>query len=110
METQNEDKAILTDWAYDCYKEGNLDVLVEHDNEAIGDRNNLEKLVMIAMWCIQEDPSLRPTMRKVTQMLEGVVEVLVPPCPCPFNMGKDQYSGYECGTTSSDDNSNVTPP
>ncbi|KAM2126686.1 hypothetical protein ACFX1R_006677 [Malus domestica] len=31
-----------------------------------------------------EDPSLRPTMRKVVQMLEGVVEVPVPPCPSPY--------------------------
>ncbi|KAB1228038.1 G-type lectin S-receptor-like serine/threonine-protein kinase RLK1 [Morella rubra] len=79
-----EEKAILTDWAYDCYREGTLDALVEYDEEALDDRKKLERFVMIAIWCIQEDPSLRPTMRKVTQMLEEVVEVRVPPCPCPF--------------------------
>ncbi|KAK4607332.1 hypothetical protein RGQ29_001241 [Quercus rubra] len=85
VETIEEEKAILTDWAYDCYREGVLDPLVEHDVEVLNDREKLEKYVMVAIWCIQEDPSLRPTMRRVTQMLEGVVEVLVPPCPCPFN-------------------------
>ena len=85
VETIEEEKAILTDWAYDCYREGVLDPLVEHDVEVLNDREKLEKYVMVAIWCIQEDPSLRPTMRRVTQMLEGVVEVLVPPCPCPFS-------------------------
>ena len=43
--------------------------------------NRLERLVIVAIWCIQEDPSLRPSMKMVTQMLEGVIEVSVPPCP-----------------------------
>jgi hypothetical protein len=85
MDTSEEEKAILTDWAYDCYREANLDVLVEFDGQALDDRKTLERLVMVAIWCIQEDPSLRPTMRRVIQMLEGVVEVLIPPCPFPFS-------------------------
>ncbi|KAL5765052.1 hypothetical protein ACOSQ2_017646 [Xanthoceras sorbifolium] len=80
------EKAILTDWAYDCYQERKLDALVEIDLETMTDMNMLERFVMVAIWCIQEDPSLRPTMRKVTQMLEGVVEVPIPPCPYPFNI------------------------
>ncbi|KAG6632560.1 hypothetical protein CIPAW_13G167800 [Carya illinoinensis] len=79
MESDLEDKAILTDWAYDCYQEGTLDALLEYDAEALDDRKRMEKFVKVAFWCIQEDPSLRPTMRKVTQMLDEVVEVLVPP-------------------------------
>ncbi|KAL9349173.1 hypothetical protein Peur_056428 [Populus x canadensis] len=76
--------AILTDWAYDCYREGTLDALVGSDTGALDDIEKLERFLKIAFWCIQEDPSLRPTMRKVTQMLEGVVEVPVRPCPCPL--------------------------
>ena len=41
----------------------------------------LERLVIVALWCIQGDPSLRPSMKKVTQMLEGVIEVYVTPSP-----------------------------
>lgn len=80
----NDAEALLTDWAYDCYSEGIIEALVEFDMEALKDKNNVERFVMVAIWCIQEDPSLRPTMKKVTQMLEGVTEVLDPPCPCPF--------------------------
>ena len=85
MESIGEEKAILTDWAYDCYQEGRLDSFVEYDVEALDDRRKLERFVMVAIWRIQEDPSLRPTMRWVTQMLEGIVEVQIPPCPYPYS-------------------------
>ncbi|KAI3900589.1 hypothetical protein MKX01_027457 [Papaver californicum] len=77
-------KAILTDWAYDCFSQGKLEDLVEDDEEVMNDMRRFERLVMIAIWCIQEEPSLRPSMKKVTQMLEGVLEVFVPPCPYQF--------------------------
>ncbi|XP_028203000.1 G-type lectin S-receptor-like serine/threonine-protein kinase LECRK3 isoform X3 [Glycine soja] len=80
-ELVNEEKGILTDWAYDCYKTRRLEILLENDDEAINDIKSFEKLVMIAIWCIQEHPSLRPTMKKVLLMLEGNVEVLTPPSP-----------------------------
>ncbi|PNX71957.1 G-type lectin S-receptor-like serine/threonine-protein kinase [Trifolium pratense] len=86
MDQEDEEKAILTDWAYDCYKEGVVDALVEGDNEALADKEKLEKLVMIAIWCVQEDPCLRPTMRNVIHMLEGTAEVQVPPCPSPISI------------------------
>ncbi|XP_058073449.1 G-type lectin S-receptor-like serine/threonine-protein kinase LECRK2 [Magnolia sinica] len=78
------DDAILTDWVCDCYKEGRIDKLVENDEEALHDPRKLERMLMVAIWCIQEDPSLRPSMKKVTQMLEGAVEVAVPPDPFSF--------------------------
>ncbi|XP_068650863.1 G-type lectin S-receptor-like serine/threonine-protein kinase LECRK3 [Aristolochia californica] len=83
-EMESEEAAILTYWAFDCYKEGRLDALVEDDREALNDAKRLERLLMVAMWCIQEEPSLRPTMRKVTQMLEGAVDVPLPPDPSSF--------------------------
>jgi hypothetical protein len=85
IETGENDREILTDWAYDCFHRGTLDALVEDDPEATSDMKRLEKYVMIALWCIQEDPSLRPTMKKVMLMLEGIVQVAIPPCPCSFS-------------------------
>ncbi|KAJ4724157.1 Receptor-like protein kinase [Melia azedarach] len=69
---QNENQMILADWAYDCYKDETLRLLVEDDEDALHDMKRLKKFVMIAIWCIQEDPLLRPTMKEVTRMLEGV--------------------------------------
>ncbi|KAG7948015.1 hypothetical protein I3843_14G124600 [Carya illinoinensis] len=84
-DVQNEDQMILADWVYDCYKERKLDLLLGNDEEAMSDMKRVERYVMIAIWCIQEDPSLRPTMKKVIQMMEGAVEVPVPPDPSSFN-------------------------
>ncbi|XXG46269.1 hypothetical protein AAC387_Pa02g1154 [Persea americana] len=81
MDQENEDRVILSDWAYDCYAEMRLDKLVENDEEAMDDMKRVERTVMVAIWCIQENPTMRPCMVKVTEMLEGVVEVSKPPHP-----------------------------
>ncbi|PRQ35340.1 putative protein kinase RLK-Pelle-SD-2b family [Rosa chinensis] len=85
MENNCEEKAILTDWVYDCYREGVLETVLDHKVDALEGEMKLEEAVMISLWCIQEDPSLRPKMRKVVQMLEGLVVVHAPPCPSPYN-------------------------
>ncbi|GFZ02089.1 protein kinase superfamily protein [Actinidia rufa] len=69
---------ILTEWAYDCYTEGRFDTLVDNDEAAMKDIATLQRWVMTAILCIQEDPSKRPTMKMVMQMLEGYVEVPIP--------------------------------
>lgn len=76
---EDESQMILAHWAYDCYEEGRLRLLIQDDKEAIEDVERIEKFVMISLWCIQEDPLLRPTMRRVSQMLEGAAEVPPPP-------------------------------
>ena len=84
LELEDEDQVVLADWAYDCYKEGKLDLILENDKEALNDIETVRKFVMIVFWCIQEDPSKRPTMKTVAQMLEGALEVYVPPDPSSF--------------------------
>jgi serine/threonine protein kinase len=78
-----ENQMILADWAYDCYRQKKLHLLLQNvdDDQAMDGIKKLEKYLMIAFWCIQEDPSVRPTIKQVTQMLEGTVEVSVPPNP-----------------------------
>uniref|UniRef100_A0A7N2LBX4 Receptor-like serine/threonine-protein kinase n=1 Tax=Quercus lobata TaxID=97700 RepID=A0A7N2LBX4_QUELO len=78
------DEEALIDWAYECYKDKRLEKLIENDEEAKNDMKRLERLVIVAIWCIHENPSQRPSMIKVTQMLEGVIEVSVPPRPSLF--------------------------
>lgn len=85
-ETAGDEKAILTDWAFDCYQSSTLESLVSGDMEALSDRPRLEQFVLVALWCIQEDPNFRPTMKMVTQMLEGLTEVPSPPCPTSFTI------------------------
>ncbi|KAK4493251.1 hypothetical protein RD792_017873 [Penstemon davidsonii] len=85
-DVENENEEILSYWAYDCYKDRTLKLLVADDEEAIYDIKQFEKLLMISLWCIQEDPSLRPNMKRVLNMLEGSVEVPIPPNPESFTI------------------------
>lgn len=84
VDMDTEERMILADWAYDYYRGGKVKDLVEGDAES-NEKVKIDKFFLVAIWCIQEDPFLRPTMRKVIQMLEGVVEVPSPPSPYSFN-------------------------
>ncbi|CAL9088438.1 unnamed protein product [Musa acuminata var. zebrina] len=83
-EAQNEEESILAYWVNDCFRDGRLDLVVEGDDQAISDMRRVERFVKVALWCIQEDPSLRPTMQKVTQMLDGSTAVPGPPDPSSY--------------------------
>ncbi|KAF3951278.1 hypothetical protein ACB098_01G117100 [Castanea mollissima] len=76
-----EDEVVLANWVYDCFQAGELDELVK-DEEV--DRNKLERMVRVGLWCIQDEPSLRPLIKKVVLMLEGTVEIPAPPSPTSF--------------------------
>ncbi|KAL1542099.1 G-type lectin S-receptor-like serine/threonine-protein kinase LECRK3 [Salvia divinorum] len=77
----SEDEAILEEWIYDCYATGKIGSLV--GDEMVEERK-VERMVKIGIWCVQYDPSLRPTMKKVLLMLEGTVEIPIPPRPTSF--------------------------
>ncbi|KAJ9559385.1 LOW QUALITY PROTEIN: hypothetical protein OSB04_013999 [Centaurea solstitialis] len=86
FESGKEDVSILTDWAWDCYRDGRVDAFVENNLEVLDDYKKLTTFVMAGLWCVQENPLLRPSMRNVVQMLDGVVEVPEPPCPFPLSV------------------------
>uniref|UniRef100_A0A2N9F0Q2 non-specific serine/threonine protein kinase n=1 Tax=Fagus sylvatica TaxID=28930 RepID=A0A2N9F0Q2_FAGSY len=65
-------------WVYNCLVSGELDKLVEDENV---DMKTLERMVKVGLWCIQEDPALRPPMKNVILMLEGTMDIAAPPSP-----------------------------
>jgi serine/threonine protein kinase len=84
LEVTEENRKILTYWAMDCYRCGRVDFLLEGDDEAILNLKKVERFVEVALWCLQEDPTIRPTMLKVTQMLDGATAIPTPPDPSSF--------------------------
>ncbi|KAH9289578.1 hypothetical protein KI387_033695, partial [Taxus chinensis] len=78
-----ENEILLSDWVYECLKKGALNKLVEQQQaEGITiESRQLERMVLVGLWCVQEDPILRPSMKRVVHMLEGVVDLTVPPPP-----------------------------
>ncbi|XP_058726955.1 rust resistance kinase Lr10-like [Vicia villosa] len=55
---------------------------IEMDEMTNEGKNNVKKMFITALWCIQLKPSDRPAMNKVIEMLEGNIEnIEMPPKP-----------------------------
>ncbi|KAG2716304.1 hypothetical protein I3760_03G118400 [Carya illinoinensis] len=76
-----EQEAILEEWAYHCFECGELGKLL---SDEVVDKKQLERMVKVALWCILDEPSLRPSMKKVLHMLEGTIDIPIPPSPTSF--------------------------
>ena len=69
-----EEEQVLEEWAYGCFEMGEVVRLVTAED--MFEKRELEKMIKIALWCVQDEPSLWPTMKKVLLMLEGTVDVI----------------------------------
>ena len=66
MDTMNNLESMI--WN-DCFMARELEKLVKDEVE----KNKLERMVKVGLWCIQDDPSERPSMKKVILMLEHTI-------------------------------------
>lgn len=69
-------------WAYEEFVKGNINGIVDKrivDQDV--DMDQVTRAIQVSFWCIQEQPSHRPMMGKVVQMLEGIMEIERPPVP-----------------------------
>ncbi|RXI00109.1 hypothetical protein DVH24_030599 [Malus domestica] len=63
-----EDQVILENWVYHCLEADELDKLVKDEDV---DKNELQMMVKVGLWCIQDELAFRPSMKKIILMLEG---------------------------------------
>lgn len=77
-----EAEVVLSDWVYDCIEYGEVDTLVKDHGDQV-DKLELGKMVKVGLLCIQDEPSRRPSMKKVVLLLEGFVDIPDPPSPSP---------------------------
>lgn len=70
-------------WAYEEFEKGNVEAIMDRRLREQPDveMEQVVRAVQVSFWCIQEQPSHRPTMGKVVQMLEGIAEIEKPPAP-----------------------------
>jgi hypothetical protein len=73
--------ATMRAWVESLVRSGKAELLVGGESEALADMESVERFARVAIRCLQKEPSARPRMRKVVQMLEGTVEV--DPLPDP---------------------------
>ncbi|XP_017969600.1 PREDICTED: G-type lectin S-receptor-like serine/threonine-protein kinase SD2-2 [Theobroma cacao] len=75
------EKWFFPPWAARQIIEGNVAAIVDSRLGVAYNVEEAERLALVAIWCIQDDEETRPTMGMVVKMLEGVVEVAIPPPP-----------------------------
>ncbi|ESQ38626.1 hypothetical protein EUTSA_v10028444mg [Eutrema salsugineum] len=73
----------FSDWAYEEFEKGNSEAILDkclHGDETV-DMEQVRRMVQASFWCIQKHTSHRPSMGKVVQILEGIVEMSKPLAP-----------------------------
>jgi hypothetical protein len=60
---------------------GDIVSLVDHKLHGDVNPNEAERVCKVACWCIQDNELNRPTMGEVVQVLEGLIELDIPPMP-----------------------------
>ncbi|CAL9048365.1 unnamed protein product [Musa banksii] len=72
----------LLELAYECLVDDEFGRLKK--DEAM-DEAELARMVRAGLWCVQEQPVFRPSMKNVIMMIEGHMEAPLPPPPASFS-------------------------
>ncbi|PIN19029.1 Serine/threonine protein kinase [Handroanthus impetiginosus] len=83
------------------FEKGNLEAIVDkrlYSNEI--DMEQVKRAIQVSFWCIQEQPSQRPMMGKVVQMLEGIMEIDRPPAPKAITEGSISGASVDASSIS----------
>ncbi|PWA57608.1 serine-threonine/tyrosine-protein kinase catalytic domain-containing protein [Artemisia annua] len=82
-------------WAWNMYEKKELNVLMTYCGIEKNDQEVVERMLKVALCCVQYRPETRPVMSIVVKMLEGALEV-----PDPLNPFSHLISGVgESGDT-----------
>lgn len=79
MEDNKDDDLVLSNLVLRSVVSRKLEVVVRHDSEVLNDFKRFEEMALVGLWCVHPNPALRPSMKHVMQMLNGTVEVGIPP-------------------------------
>ncbi|KAF8365063.1 hypothetical protein HHK36_032945 [Tetracentron sinense] len=75
------EKWFFPPWAARQIIGGNVAAVVDERLGGAYDPVEAERVALVAVWCIQDEEGARPTMGMVVKMLQGTVEVTIPPPP-----------------------------
>ncbi|KAK7364570.1 hypothetical protein VNO80_13307 [Phaseolus coccineus] len=82
IEQEETNRKKFSIWAYEEFEKGNIsEILDKRLARQEVDMEQVRRAIQASFWCIQEQPSQRPTMSRVLQMLEGVTQFEKPPAP-----------------------------
>ncbi|KAK7325250.1 hypothetical protein VNO77_29409 [Canavalia gladiata] len=76
---EGSEKAHFPSYVFRMMEEGKLKEVLDQKIDINEMDERVVTALRVALWCIQDDVSLRPSMTKVAQMLEGLCPVTDPP-------------------------------
>ena len=76
---QSFEKSHFPAYTFKMMEEGKPEEVLDSSLKYDPNDESIHMAIKVALWCIQEDMALRPSMTKVVQMLEGVSSVHQPP-------------------------------
>ncbi|XP_065881190.1 G-type lectin S-receptor-like serine/threonine-protein kinase At1g34300 [Euphorbia lathyris] len=80
--SEGTDRKKFTVWAYEELEKGNVNAIIDKQlGEEDVNMEQVKRAIQVSFWCIQEQPSQRPMIGRVVQMLEGILEIEKPPAP-----------------------------
>ncbi|KAJ8628399.1 hypothetical protein MRB53_021706 [Persea americana] len=68
-------------WAVGKIAKGEVLALLDYRLDGNANMEELTRASRVAYWCIQDDENDRPSMGNVVQILEGIIDVNMPPTP-----------------------------
>ncbi|KAI8565013.1 hypothetical protein RHMOL_Rhmol03G0227600 [Rhododendron molle] len=84
----NSSQIFFPSWVYDQFADGKKVQIGETTEE---ESMMVNKMMLVALWCIQMRPSDRPSINNVVEMLEGNIEMIhTPPKPFLYSQGTTQ--------------------
>lgn len=90
--SESSEKSHFPSYAFKMMEEGKLKDLIDRNLKVEEKDERVSTTIKVALWCIQDDMSLRPSMAKVVQMLEGICPVPSP--PTASQMGSRLFTSY----------------
>ncbi|XP_059274740.1 G-type lectin S-receptor-like serine/threonine-protein kinase SD2-5 [Lycium ferocissimum] len=90
--SESSEKSHFPSYAFKMMEKGKLTDLIDRNLKVDEEDERVSIAIKVALWCIQDDMSLRPSMAKVVQMLERLCHVPSP--PTTSQMGTRLFSGF----------------
>ncbi|GMN52038.1 hypothetical protein TIFTF001_021181 [Ficus carica] len=108
-ESLSESRQWLPRWTWDMYEHKEIAVMISLCGVEERNREKAERMLMVALWCIQYSPEARPLMSNVVQMLDGSKEVTPPPCPFEHrHSARPISSAVQSGSNDESSNANTS--
>ncbi|GMH28347.1 hypothetical protein Nepgr_030190 [Nepenthes gracilis] len=84
----------LPQWTYEMLKKNELLEMISYCKIPEENKEKAKRIVLVALWCIQYLPAKRPLMSTVVKMLEGAVEIALPPNPFSYLEANNLNSAF----------------